>query len=196
MALMHEEHSLHEDKVLYPYFESFFPGVTAASQLDHEDHHEQLKSIGALFAEFENSKGDDKASLAVKIQTALADYSAVLREHMIMEEDHLNPLARKHVPIVMHIEALRKVYEVTSPATWVKLLPFVLESQELYSYRVRTLRCFRWAMPERMQQIGRHVYQGVELPLWKRLIIDVPEMVPRGLGGCKILGRPGWERYY
>ena len=46
-------------QVLYPYFESFFPGVTAAAQHEHEDHHEQLKAIEALFEGFEKANGEE-----------------------------------------------------------------------------------------------------------------------------------------
>jgi hypothetical protein len=43
-------------------------------------------------------------------------------------------------------------------------------------------------MPERIQQVGGMVYDGVSPTMWQRLTKFVPEMAPRGVFG--------WTRYY
>jgi hypothetical protein len=58
----------------------------------------------------------------------------------------------------------------------------------LAGQKARFLRCLRWAMPERIQQVGGMVYDGVSPTMWQRLTKFVPEMAPRGVFG--------WTRYY
>lgn len=49
--------------------------------------------------------------------------------------------------------------------------------------------CFQLIVPaERAQLIGRYVALGVDAPLWERLALAVPEIIPRGAHG--------WRKYY
>lgn len=43
-------------------------------------------------------------------------------------------------------------------------------------------------MPERIQQVGGMVYDGVSPVMWQRLTKFVPEMIPRNVFG--------WSRYW
>jgi hypothetical protein len=46
----------------------------------------------------------------------------------------------------------------------------------------------RRAMPERAQQIGAMLSLGMNVPQWRRMTTELPEIVPRGA--------TGWQRYY
>jgi hypothetical protein len=107
----------------------------------------------------------------------------------------------------------RKIWESTSAEKWAVLVPFVINFAPLLGMglslslalraftvaestcrlllaagqKARFLRCLRWAMPERIQQVGGMVY-GVSPVMWQRLTKFVPEMTPRGVFG--------WTRYF
>jgi hypothetical protein len=49
-------------------------------------------------------------------------------------------------------------------------------------YSIRFLKCLFWAMPEQIHLVGHLLWAGLQQRdpfLWDRLVIDVPEMVPR-----------------
>ncbi len=54
--------------------------------------------------------------------------------------------------------------------------------------RVRYLKTFLWALPERAQQIGTMVALGSSPVEWSVLAAELPEIIPRGA--------PGWARYH
>ena len=40
-------------------------------------------------------------------------------------------------------------------------------------------------MPERSHEIGMMIYRGVDSVEWSRLVLEIPEMIPRGLSGYR-----------
>jgi hypothetical protein len=69
---------------------------------------------------------------------------------------------------------------------WRVVLPYVVRNLPEPMMRTRFVRCWTWALPERAQHIGEMIYRGVEDHEWNAIVVDVPEIIPRGL--------PGWTR--
>ena len=40
-------------------------------------------------------------------------------------------------------------------------------------------------MPERSQEMGMMIYRGVDSVEWSRLVLEIPEVTPRGLSGYR-----------
>ncbi|KAL6074287.1 hypothetical protein QOT17_004318 [Balamuthia mandrillaris] len=108
--------------------------------------------------------------------------------HLEEEETHLQPISRKHFPLKLHKQMVRRIWASSSSERWSLIIPFVLSNQELFGARLRFLKCLRWALPERFQQIGVMAFNGVSPSLWWRLKAYLPDLVPRP--------QYGWVRYY
>jgi hypothetical protein len=120
---------------------------------------------------------DLKASFPAWAELALA--------HLRNEENTITAVIRKYTNIERQRALTRQVYGITSSENWHKVLPFVVNSVEVPTWKVRFVRTFIWAMPERAQEIGLIVYRGVDSVTWSFLAAEIPEMVPRGLHGYK-----------
>lgn len=109
--------------------------------------------------------------------------------HLVGEEEHLQRGGRKQLCLDLQKAMLCRMWEATPPAVWAEFLPFVVANLPMHAQRVKFLRCWAlWGVPERAQLIGRYVALGVDAPLWERLALAVPEIIPRGARG--------WRKYY
>jgi hypothetical protein len=70
---------------------------------------------------------------------------------------------------------------------WFELVPWVLNNLPMRMQRVRYLKTFLWAVPERAQQIGTMVALGSDPVQWALLAAELPEIIPRGA--------KGWARF-
>jgi hypothetical protein len=80
------------------------------------------------------------------------------------------------------------VFESTDADAWYELLPWILGNLPMRQQRVRYLKTFLWAMPERAQQLGTMVALGSDPVQWATLAAELPEIVPRGA--------QGWSRFH
>eukprot|EP00798_Chlamydomonas_sp_ICE-L_P003362 gene3362-13393_t len=181
MTLAHDEHSRHEDLVIFKTYHDYFPGLVQPYNDEHAEHHGIMEKINAAVEAVTTS---GTASLAPMMK----DYAEVLELHLRGEEDHLVGMPRKYIPLATHKEIIRKVWELTPVETWSEFLPWVVNNMPMLVQRVRFIKTFLWAMPERGQQIGIILGKGVDGVQWKRITDELPEIIPRG--AC------GWERYY
>jgi hypothetical protein len=98
---------------------------------------------------------------------------------------------------------IAKVWAITPTKVWAKFIPWIINNNELHGPRLRSIKSLCWviffsripwiyfimkALPERAQQIGAMVRDGVSEDLWNRLVADVPIIIPRNF--------PGYTRYY
>mmetsp|Transcript_38079 Transcript_38079/g.84818 ORF Transcript_38079/g.84818 Transcript_38079/m.84818 type:complete len:945 (+) Transcript_38079:211-3045(+) len=182
-ALMHEEHSQHEDRVIFKTYNDYFPQVAGPYNNDHDHHHDELKKITeAVTAACKGGAG------AGGLMQMLEKYCEDLEKHLRGEEDHLQGMPRKWIPLELHKQIVRKCWELTPAETWAEYLPWAVNSLPMLHQRVRFIKTFLWAMPERAQHIGIMLATGVDAVQWKRITDELPEIIPRGA--------PGWERYY
>jgi len=182
MALCHEEHARHEDLAIFKTYNDFFPGVAGPWNQEHEDHHKVMQQI------------EDAVQMAASgraspsLVTMLEDYAAEMEKHLRGEEDHLVGMPRKWLPLELHKQVMRKCWDMTPAPVWAEYIPWALNSLPMLQQRVRFLKTFLWAMPERAQHIGLMVACGVDDVQWRRISDELPEIIPRGARG--------WERYY
>lgn len=81
-----------------------------------------------------------------------------------------------------------KIWEHTPSEVWADYFPWIINNLPLIGQRVKFIRAWLWAMPEKAQLIGRYIALGVDSVMWERLKDYVPEIVPRG--------DPDHVRYY
>jgi tellurite resistance protein TehA-like permease/glutaredoxin len=190
LRIVHDEHSKHEDEVIFKEFNDWFSRHAKQYNDDHEDFHAKI----AHFKNVANSLLNTSLPLEHR-QFALATLNRELppfldyfMDHLQGEEDNLNPIGRKHLPLQVQKEISRKVFEITPAEDWEVIIPFVVNNLPRHDQRVRYLKVLFWSMPERGQQIGAMVYRNVDAVMWERLRVEVPEMIPRGAYN--------WRRYY
>eukprot|EP00004_Rigifila_ramosa_P014256 TRINITY_DN3229_c0_g1_i1.p1 TRINITY_DN3229_c0_g1~~TRINITY_DN3229_c0_g1_i1.p1 ORF type:complete len:605 (-),score=101.67 TRINITY_DN3229_c0_g1_i1:166-1980(-) len=192
--ITYQEHARHEEEVVYLRFGELFPGITERTHGDHEEHGAHAEALNASinrFAAMPLAQG--LAFFHQEVQPSLIAFMTELIKHLEFEEIHINPIPRKHIPLEMHIELLRSLFELTSANAWQIIIPFVLENQELHGRRTRYLRCLRWGLPDHMAQISRIVLLGTDQFMWERLTQEIPELeVNRHHTGARHTGR----RYY
>jgi tellurite resistance protein TehA-like permease/glutaredoxin len=190
LCIVHDEHSKHEDEVIFKEFNNWFSKHAKEYNDDHEDFHAKI----AHFKDVANSLLNTSLPLQRR-QFALDTFKRELppfldyfMDHLKGEEDNLNPIGRKYLPLKVQKEISRKVFEMTSVENWEVIIPYVVNNLPRHDQRVRYLKVLFWGMPERGQQIGAMVYRNVDAVMWERLRVEVPEMIPRG--------SYNWRRYY
>jgi hypothetical protein len=111
-----------------------------------------------------------------------------LLRHFRGEEENMDPIFKKHIPIELQKHLAREVFKATRSDAWEVIVPYVLTNLPRHEQRVNYLKSLCWSIPERSQQIGAIAYRNVDTILWERLRFDFPEMIPRGTRG--------WRRIY
>lgn len=179
--LIYHWHSVHEDKVLFKYMDQYFPGVTDKFREDHEEEHIELEKFSGWVKTLEISEDSASRSAAVReLQAALPPFFDHFEEHLVGEEVHLQPVGRKNFPISLQKKLMEDIFDLTPPDVWAKFMPWCINNQPMIMQKVRFLRAWMWAMPDRAQYFGRVVQMGVDSVLWARLMQWVPEIAPRG----------------
>jgi len=190
LVILHEEHSKHEDTVIFKLFNDLFPEHCLKYNDEHEEDHKQLarlcESVNVVL-DARQDTANRKYALG-ELKTKLPDWLDHLRHHLKGEEDHLNPVGKKYVPITLMKQVSVKVWESTDAKHWEVIVPFIVNNLPRHDQRIRYLKVLTWAMPERAQQIGAIVYRNVDSVMWERLSFEMPEIKPRG--------SRGWKRYY
>ncbi|KAL7580306.1 hypothetical protein ACA910_004342 [Epithemia clementina (nom. ined.)] len=189
-CIVHEEHSNHEDKIIFKTFNDYFPEHAKKWNDDHEEDHGKLDQFREKANKVLDTSLDveERKNALTELQAELPPFLAHFEEHMRGEEDHLNPIGRKYLPIQLMIEMNRKVWEITDAERWEVIIPFIILGLPRHPQRVRYIKVLTWAMPERAQQIGAIIYRNVDAVMWERLRVEVPAIIPRGA--------PGHMRYY
>jgi len=190
LVLLHEEHSKHEDKIIFKLFNDLFPEHCLQYNNDHEDDH---KKLGEFFEQANilldaNSDMENRQYAIGFLKANLPLWLDHLKEHLQGEEDNLNPVGKKYVPIALMKDVSRRVWEITDAKRWEVIVPYIVNNLPRHVQRVRYIKVLTWAMPERAQQIGAIVYRNVDAVMWERLRVEMPEIIPRGA--------PNWKRYY
>ena len=181
---LHNMHQRHEDDVLFPYYDSFFPGFIQEAEEQHEKIHGMVNEMDGIANAIVG--GDNNA--AKNAQDFLEKYIEFAVEHLKTEELNLINIPQKYTNLKSQKRLIRQTYWMCTRDEWAQFFPFVVHWIDNDVRRVRFLSCFRWALPDEIQRIGMWVYLGVEEREWRRLAVQFPDMIPRGLSG--------WRRYY
>lgn len=189
-CIMHMEHSKHEDEVIFKTFNDFFPEHARKYNDDHAEDHKKLEGWCALANKLLDTTmpvSERKAALD-EMRGELPAFFEHFEEHLQGEEDHLQPIGRKYLPLAIMKDLSRQVWDITPATKWEVIIPFIITNLPRHPMRIRYIKVLCWSMPERAQQIGAIIYRNVDAVMWERIRVQVPEIIPRGA--------PGWKRYY
>lgn len=189
-SILHEEHSKHEDEVIFKVFNDWFHDHAKQFNDDHDDFHSVMADVeknANMLLDRSLPLSQRQEALAL-LKKFLPPFFESFEEHLKGEEDNLQPIGKKYLPLQIQKDISRKVWEITSADRWEIIIPYVVLNLPRHLQRVRYLKVLMWSMPERAQQIGAIVYRNVDAVMWERLKEEVPEMIPRG--------ESGWWRYY
>ncbi|CAM9111089.1 unnamed protein product [Scytosiphon promiscuus] len=194
LSFAHDVHSKHEDDVIFPALEAFFPGQTHSVGEEHEEHEKLMSSVQAAMDTLLGSSSDSnddtaRTVLLAELRGNLTRFGKDVLEHLDHEEHSFaTPIARKYLPVKTSKELVRKSWDATTNQDMSRFLGWVMSTLRMRSQRTRFLKTWVWAMPERAQQLGLMVYRVVDDVTWVEVARDLPEVVPRGL--------PGYRRYF
>jgi tellurite resistance protein TehA-like permease/hemerythrin-like domain-containing protein len=189
-CILHEEHSKHEDEVIFKTFNDYFADHAKKYNEDHAEDHIKLEGWRALANQLLDkamSKEARKEALE-KLAKELPPFFDHFLEHLKGEEDNLQPIGRKHLPLEIMKQISRDVWRITPAEKWEVILPFIIKNLPRQLQRERYLKVLCWSMPERAQQFGAILYRNVDAVTWERLRTELPEIIPRGA--------PNFHRYY
>lgn len=181
-----EVHAKHEDQVIFAEYSKFFPQVSKESNEEHEHHEAVFREISNALTSAMNAK---TASQGIATANDLIkEFAKDIEQHLLGEELNLAAMPRKYVNLALSKQVLAKCWDMETADTWREILPWTLNNLPMLQQRVRFLKTFLWAVPERAQQIGLMVAAGVDDVQWLRITNELPEIIPRGADG--------YERFY
>eukprot|EP00629_Pelagomonadales_sp_RCC1024_P000296 CAMPEP_0119261536 /NCGR_PEP_ID=MMETSP1329-20130426/1570_1 /TAXON_ID=114041 /ORGANISM="Genus nov. species nov., Strain RCC1024" /LENGTH=970 /DNA_ID=CAMNT_0007261101 /DNA_START=166 /DNA_END=3078 /DNA_ORIENTATION=- len=180
--LVHDEHAKHEDEVLFKAFGDLYPDIAADASADHVADAELFAETDALLRGLVESPA---APAVAALRKALSPFLASFDAHLREEENHISPLARKAVPLALQKTLVRQCFELTSAASWERMLPYIVLNCPRHPQRIKYVQALCWAMPERAQQVGAILYRNVDAVMWERLKVSLPDIVPRGVPGYR-----------
>ncbi|GAX15836.1 hypothetical protein FisN_2Lh445 [Fistulifera solaris] len=188
--ILHEEHAKHEDEIIFKTFNDFFPQHAKKWNDDHSEDHAHLDRWVSLANKLLDTSLTlaERESALTQLQQQITPWFGHFEGHLRGEEDHLNPVGRKYLPLAVMKEMSRKTWEITPADRWEVIIPFIVNNLPRHEQRVRYLKVLTWSLQERAQQIGAILYRHTDAVMWERLTREVPEIIPRGV--------PGWRRYY
>lgn len=195
-AVLHHEHAAHEDQVIFREFERFFPDHCKEWLDDHEEDRVFLAEVKQKLDVLVTFTGDAAAGSEAELkaaqdflQTKLPPFFEHFAKHLLGEEENVNPIGRKHVPLAVQKALVTRVWDLTPAKNWAIIIPFVLENLPRLPQRTLFVKALLWGLGgERAQHVGAIIYKNCDAVMWEVLIENVPEIIPRGV--------PGWRRYY
>lgn len=190
LTIVHFEHSIHEDEIIFKTFNDYFHEHAKKYNDDHEEDRVLLADWQDALNKLldVNNDNDERQHIVERLQHELPPFLNHMLEHLLGEEDNLNPIGKRYLPLAVQTDISRKVFGITPAKHWEVIIPFIINNLPRNPQRVRYLKCLAWSLPERAQQIGAIVYRNVDAVMWERLRVEVPEVIPRNA--------PNWRRYY
>jgi len=195
--MAHAWHAEQEETIIFREFESYVPDLCSRQHCEHAEHEIVMERWAAAIEALEafsdpDGKKENSSTVTESIDLLASEIPPFIAEfeaHMVGEEEHLQRGGRKHLNLDIQKQMVRKIWETTPVEVWAEFLPFVVANLPMHQQRVKFIRCFAvWAVPERAQLIGRMIAMGVDAPLWSRIKLYVPEIVPRG--------DTNWRKYF
>jgi len=184
--VVYGEHAQHEDSILFPSLRRFHPGLNPDMDSEHELGHTLVNDMKAAMMSYKND-GTAENLLSV-LQLKLPEFINHTLEHARNEESTITVVARKYLTLDQQKEITNRVWESTPTESWYRVIPYVLTNLPVPMWKIRYLKTFIWANPDRAQEIGILCYRTLNSLDWSFVSKELPEIVPRGL--------PGWRRVY
>lgn len=184
------EHSKHEDEVIFKTFNDYFRDHGKEYCEDHDEDRVKLERIRDETNRLLDTTVDltERKAILRRLQSELPRSFESFLEHIRGEEDDMQPVGRKYMPLELQKQMARECFKLTSAEKWEVVLPYVINNLPYHPQRVNFIRSLCWSLPERAQQIGAILYRNVDAVMWERLRVEIPEIIPRG--------ESNWRRYY
>jgi len=182
-----ETHNKYEADFMFPEVKGFNAKQIAAAEAQHAVVSAQVRRIHELIR-------DSQIEYDLQpLKDALIEHGDTMIDHVQWEEDHMQPLIRKHTNLAIQIDITRRVWASIPPADMEHTVVMVVRNLPMHGQRARFVKALLWALPERAQEIGGWLYRGLARdPLgdmkYQLIVEDVPEIVPRGTS------LTGWTR--
>lgn len=198
-----DEHSRHEDNVLFPRVRRYFPEINLNADTQHESLHADADAMKQALSDFNSAAGEGNTDEESGPSSSSSDLSAaadvlltVLKErlpgwtdavmpHLREEEATFTAVIRKYVPIDEQVKMAEEVFNTTGVLEWKKVFSFMLTNLPSSEWKITYIKTFVWANPARAQEVGLMVYHGVDQITWLMLARAVPQIIPRGVAGHK-----------
>eukprot|EP00523_Entomoneis_sp_CCMP467_P011515 CAMPEP_0168717948 /NCGR_PEP_ID=MMETSP0724-20121128/261_1 /TAXON_ID=265536 /ORGANISM="Amphiprora sp., Strain CCMP467" /LENGTH=1003 /DNA_ID=CAMNT_0008764437 /DNA_START=689 /DNA_END=3700 /DNA_ORIENTATION=+ len=186
---VHQEHSKHEDKVIFKTFNDLFPGHCKEYFQDHEDDRVFMEEKRVMANKVLDTTLSlhERQTILRQLQHDLPVFFDEFLVHIRGEEDNMQPIGKKYMPLELQKQMARACFQLTPAERWEEYIPFVINNAPRHPQRVRFIKSMCWSMPERAQQLGAIVYRNVDAVMWKRMDVEIPEMIPRG--------ESNWRKY-
>lgn len=185
----HTLHSAQEDAVLFKAMQELVPGHARPQEEEHVEEREALEQLEAKLETVLTTRGKEaKKELLGMLLPQIVNVVKHLEAHMRGEEENLAPIGRKYFTRTRQTEVARDVYFHTSADDWAWFMPWLLEHTPHNNQRVRLLRAFVWALPERAQLFGKWTQEGMSGLKFDLMAKQVPEIIPRH--------SDGWTKLY
>lgn len=191
MTLVIEEHSQHEEFIIWPAFRALWPTMQSRAHIQHEIiDADQLANVRAFLDLYLASAEGDRAATLAPLKAAFTKFADSEIEHLKQEEDYLQSIGRKYISVPENQAIVRRAFFFTPLYKWRKIIAFQLTADFHYQRKIKFLKCLLWSLPEKTQTIGKMVYESVDQFLFQRLLVDLPELAPRNTAGGS------YQRYY
>jgi len=183
------EHSHHEDNVLFPAIRRYFPELNTEADKEHDALHDTVGKLEEALKTYHESHQTlaECQTLLTTTSDVLPAFETSLLEHLRHEENTITVVARKYLPLEYQIDITQRVFDMTSAEKWRRIMPYAVMNLPSPVWKVRYVKAFVWSNPLRAQEIGLHLYHGVDNVTWTLLATEIPAIVPRGAVGHKRL---------
>lgn len=144
LAVTHEEHARHEDLILFPSIESFWPGAPplrsagAEHQRDHADSHALRHSLDVLKSADEPA--ERKAVALENLKLLTVSFTKHVVEHIDNEEDNLSGYQRKPHGCKLQKDLVKRMWEITPADRWRAYVDLLMNNVPLHQYRLAFLK--------------------------------------------------------
>jgi hypothetical protein len=169
----------HQEEVLFVAYRKVLPGITVEAE---ETLDKSLLAIEAVQVHVDRLKDErcDRREVLTQLSNELKHAAPVWVSHLDWVDVHLSFIPRKYIPSHWHKELARAIFHKTNVSHWQRIAPFIITHLYRHSLRVEFLHSLQWAVPERIQEVGSWLINGVDPFLYDRLLVEVPELAPRG----------------
>ena len=172
-----QTHADYEDNVMIPELASHFPEQVRPEAKQHEDVHAREEAVKKLLAD-----GHLDALLP-----AVRELTVLLERHFQAEEDYWGPILKKYLNSGIQLQIVREMWRTTSLEDLENSIVTIARHLPFHAKRLRYLKSFTWAFPDRAQQIGLWLHRGfAKDPLgdikYAYIVDAMPELAPRNSG--------------
>lgn len=141
-CIVHAEHAKHEDEVIFKIFNDYFNAHAKAYNDDHAEDHVKMEQWRGFTNKLLDSHLNDEVRQDALdlLKKELHPFFDHFLEHLKGEEENLQPIGRKHIPLELQKQISREVFRITSAENWEIIIPYIVNNVPRHPQRVRYLK--------------------------------------------------------